>query len=272
MSYPALHEYLDRLAAGASPSSSLSVDDDGEVHGRSFNCRLGSVFHPVRELATGEVVGYAGRVRGVAAEDVDLPLWKFLDGAASDNESVELDRLCRMLHAINFFRRPDAGQHTLYLNVHDRLLSAVSSNHGMAFRRILDALGLPVEQVVLQLPAVNARQNWMLNYVADNYRRNGFRIAVKVGSPSQLPSILGHASTDAVRINTLRGVSPADLTQSLAKAAALNVNILVKQADATGALLHAAGRTGACVLVQEHTGRPGLPRPSRNIAQSQRAA
>jgi hypothetical protein len=50
-----------------------------------------------------------------------------------------------MLHAINFFRQ--AGQaRRLYLNVHDRLLSAVSSNHGHAFRRILDALELPLER------------------------------------------------------------------------------------------------------------------------------
>jgi len=257
MTYPALHEYLERLSSGASPSSSLSFGEDGEVQGRIFNTRLGSVFHPVRALGSGEVAGFAGRVRALAAEDQGLPLWKFLDGAASDNESVELDRLCRMLHAVNFFRRADAGKQTLYLNVHDRLLSAVSSNHGMAFRRILDALGLPVGQVVLQLPAVNARQNWMLNYVADNYRRNGFRIAVKVGSASQLPSVLGHAGVDAVRIDSLHGATTAELTQVLAQAAALGVGILVKHDPATApALLHAAGRTGARILIQERSGAP----------------
>jgi hypothetical protein len=254
MSYPALHDYIQRLASGASPSSSLGIGDDGEVHGRIFNTRLGSEFHPLSVLGSGEVTGYAGRVRAVAAEDHGLPLWKILDGAAGDNESVELDRLCRMLHAVNFFRRADAGQHTLYLNVHDRLLSAVSSNHGMAFRRILDALELPVEQVVLQLPAVNARQNWMLNYVADNYRRNGFRIGVKVATPSQVASVLGHAAIDAVRINSLQGVTPADLAQAFGQAAVLNVDILVKQEAALASpdLLQTASRTGARVLIQEH--------------------
>ncbi len=264
MSHPALQEYLDRLASGASPSSSLSIGADGEVEGRIFNTRLGSEFYPLRELGTGEVAGYAGRVRAIAEEDQGLPLWKFLDGAASDNESVELDRLCRMLHAINFFRRADAGQHTLYLNVHDRLLSAVSSNHGMAFRRILDGLDLPVEQVVLQLPAVNPRQNWMLNYVADNYRRHGFRRPVKCRPVRQLSSVLGHASVDAVRISTLHDVSSADLTQAFAQAAALNVNIVVKQAgvDTTAAsLLHAAERTGARILLQASAHRPSRAVP-----------
>lgn len=275
MSYAELNDYLNRLASGASPSSSLSVDDDGEVQGRIFNTRLGSVFHPVRTLSTGAVAGYAGRVRALAAEDQGLPLWKFLDGAASDNESVELDRLCRMLHAINYFRRPDAGAHTLYLNVHDRLLSAVSSNHGLAFRRILDALGLPVDQVVLQLPAVNARQNWMLNYVADNYRRNGFRIAVKVGSASQLQSVLGHASVDAVRIVNLHGASTAELTQALAQAAALNVDVLLKEdavSETSASLRHAAERTGARVLIQASSTSTQRPARLRRQELSPRAA
>lgn len=250
MRYPALLAYLERLATGASSSSSLRLNGDGEVQGHIFNCLLGSAFHPIRELGSGKISGFAGRVRGVAEEDRALPVWTYLDGAASDDESVALDRLCRTLHAVNFFRNGELAEHTLHLNVHDRLLSAVSSNHGMAFRRILDSLGLPLEQIVLQLPAVNARQNWMLNYVADNYRRNGFRISVKVATALQLPSVLGHARVDAVRIASLHGAGTAELTQVLTQAAALDVEVLVK--GDSQALREAAIRTGAQVLVQEN--------------------
>jgi len=252
MSYPALNAYLERLASGEAPSSSLRLSG-GEVQGHVFNCWLGSAFHPIRELASGKLTGFAGRVRGIADEDQGLPVWTYLDGAASDDESIALDRLCRTLHAINFFRDEALGGHTLHLNVHDRLLSAVSSNHGMAFRRILDSLGLPLARIVLQLPAVNARQNWMLNYVADNYRRNGFRISVKVASAGQLPSVLGHARVDSVRIASLQGAGSAELTRVLAQAAALDVQVLVK--DDTSALRDAVAATGAQVLVQEHARR-----------------
>jgi hypothetical protein len=254
MRYPALHAYLERLASGEASSNSLRLSGDGEVQGHIFNCWLGSAFHPIRELGSGKISGFAGRVRGVAEEDRTLPVWTYLDGAASDDESVALDRLCRTLHAINFFRSEDLAGHTLHLNVHDRLLSAVSSNHGMAFRRILDSFGLPLEQIVLQLPAVNARQNWMLNYVADNYRRNGFRISVKVASALQLPSVLGHARVDAVRIASLQGASTAELTQVLAQAAALDVEVLVK--GDPQALREACARTGAVVRVQENARLP----------------
>lgn len=255
MSYPALHAYLERLATGEAPSGSLRLSGDGEVQGHIFNCWLGSAFHPIRELGSGQLAGYAGRVRGVAEEDRGLPLWTYLDGAASDDESVALDRLCRTLHAINFFRSGDLGPHTLHLNVHNRLLSAVSSNHGMAFRRILDSLGLPLERIVLQLPAVNARQNWMLNYVADNYRRNGFRISVKVAGALQLPTVFGHARVDAARIASLHGATAAELTQVLAQAAALDIEVLVK--EDSPALREAAARTGARILVQENARRNG---------------
>ena len=264
MRHPALNAYLERLAAGESSTSSLRLAGHGEVQGHIFNCWLGSDFHPIRELGSGRLTAYAGRVRGVGEENRHLPVWTYLDGAASDDESVALDRLCRTLHAINFFRRDDLGEHTLHLNVHDRLLSAVSSNHGMAFRRILDSLGLPLEKIVLQLPAVNARQNWMLNYVADNYRRNGFRISVKVADAQQLPAVLGHARVDAVRIGSLHGAAAGELAQVLSQAAALGVDVLVK--DDRPALRDASARTGAKVLVQDKARRANANADAARLA------
>jgi hypothetical protein len=120
----------------------------------------------------------------VSAQDQGLSLWKLLDHAASDDESSSWTG-CAACCTINFFRQAADGGPDLYLNVHDRLLSAVSSNHGHAFRRILDALELPLARVVLQLPAATPQQGWLLNYVADNYRRNGFRLAINVTAPAK---------------------------------------------------------------------------------------
>ena len=185
MSFPVLQDYLARLSGSASTTSSIWLDHAGCAQGRFFNCTLSSTFHPIRALQGGAVQAYEGLARSVAAQDQGLSLWRLLDHAASDDESVELDRLCRLLHAINFFRQAGDDGQDLYLNVHDRLLSAVSSNHGHAFRRILDALELPLPRVVLQLPAASPQQSWLLNYVADNYRRNGFRLAINVAAAGQ---------------------------------------------------------------------------------------
>ena len=208
MSFPILQKYLTRLSdatGAAGVTSSIWLDHEGRAQGRFFNCTMSSAFQPIRGVATGEVAAYEGLARSVSAQDKGLSLWKLLDHAASDNESIELDRLCRMLHSINFFRQADTAPNAeadLYLNVHDRLLSAVSSNHGHAFRRILDALELPLSRVVLQLPVATPQQGWLLNYVSDNYRRNGFRFAVNVDSAADAVGILDRLRPDVFKFDT----------------------------------------------------------------------
>jgi EAL domain-containing protein (putative c-di-GMP-specific phosphodiesterase class I) len=167
--------------------------------------------------------------RGVGSDDVDLSLWRLLAGAASDDESVELDRLCRMLHAINFFRQDPAPGAELLLSVHDRLLSAVSINHGYAFRRVLDALGLPVSQVILQLPVVTSNQRWLVSYVADNYRRNGFRVALQIDDTAQAHALLAQARPALLRIDAGSIGTDHELTTLLALAQDHGARVLIKQ-------------------------------------------
>jgi hypothetical protein len=104
--------------------------------------------------------------------------------------------------------------------VHDRLLSAVSSNHGHAFRRILDALELPLERVVLQLPAATPQQGWLLNYVSDNYRRNGFRFAVNVNSPRDALGVLERLRPDVFKLDVRELQDKAGLAELLQRCAA----------------------------------------------------
>jgi EAL domain-containing protein (putative c-di-GMP-specific phosphodiesterase class I) len=226
MRYPVLAQYLARLADPAATPSSLWLDDAGRAHGRFFNCTMTSVFHPVRALADGRAVACEGLARGISAEDEGLSLWRLLENAASDDESVELDRLCRMLHAINFFRQGESDRLDLHLNVHGRLLSAVSSNHGHAFRRILDALELPAARIVLQLPAATPQQNWLLGYVADNYRRNGFRFAVNVGSAQEGLALAERVRPDVIRVDARSTRDGAGLARLLGAVAGAGGRLL----------------------------------------------
>lgn len=245
VSYPVLQHYLARLSGAGGATSSIWLDADGKAQGRFFNCTMGSAFQPIRQLdaAAGPALAYEGLARGVAVADQGLSLWKLLDHAASDDESIELDRLCRMLHAINFFRQlqaPAAGQEPadLYLNVHDRLLSAVSSNHGHAFQRILAALGLPIERIVLQLPQVTPQQGWLLQYVADNYRRNGFRFAVNASGPVEALDLLARLRPDVLKLDA-RLLGQADQPGLLRLAQtchAQGIRLVFKRLEASTAL------------------------------------
>ncbi|MEB0139011.1 MULTISPECIES: hypothetical protein [unclassified Undibacterium] len=58
-----------------------------------------------------------------------MHVWKLLEYVADDAESVELDRLCRVLHTVNFYSQAGSAGHDLYLSVHNRLLAAVQGFH-----------------------------------------------------------------------------------------------------------------------------------------------
>ncbi|MET0323359.1 MAG: EAL domain-containing protein [Duganella sp.] len=242
MSFPILQKYLTRLSDATGAASSIWLDHEGKAQGRFFNCTMSSAFQPLRQVDTGAVRAYEGLARSVSAQDQGLSLWKLLDHAASDDESIELDRLCRMLHAINFFRQADdaagndANAADLYLNVHDRLLSAVSSNHGHAFRRILDALELPLARVVLQLPVATPQQGWLLNYVSDNYRRNGFRFAVNVDSAADAIAVLDRLRPDVFKLDTRVLHDTAGLRALLRRAQDAKVGVAFKRIETAQAL------------------------------------
>jgi EAL domain-containing protein (putative c-di-GMP-specific phosphodiesterase class I) len=256
MTFPILKKYLARLSDATGAASSIWLDHEGKAQGRFFNCTMSSAFQPIRLLDSGVVHAYEGLARSVSAQDQGLSLWKLLDHAASDDESIELDRLCRMLHAINFFRQADSAPNAaadLYLNVHDRLLSAVSSNHGHAFRRILDALELPLERVVLQLPAATPQQGWLLNYVSDNYRRNGFRFSVNVNSARDALGVLDRLRPDVFKLDARDVQDREGLEQLLQRSAAANVAVVFKRVETPqhlAVLREISAAAGVSLLVQ----------------------
>lgn len=256
MSFPVLQKYLARLSDATGAATSIWLDHEGKAQGRFFNCTLSSAFQAVRDADTGAVHGYEGLARSVSAQDMGLSLWKLLDHAASDDESIELDRLCRMLHSINFFRQADSAPNAvadLYLNVHDRLLSAVSSNHGHAFRRILDALELPLARIVLQLPAATPQQGWLLNYVSDNYRRNGFRFAVNVASARDGLQVLDRLRPDVFKLDARELQDNEALLTLLRRSVEANVRVLFKRVETpqTLSLLRQLGEAAGVPLLAQ---------------------
>ena len=201
MSYPALDDYIARLPPVPMPGHRIWLHPGSQAQGRYFNCTLASVFQPLRTFGSGRVLGHEAFIRSAADGRPGLSVWRLLEGAASDEESIELDRLCRMLHAVNFFRQPGAGATDLYLSVHERLLAAVSNNHGVVFRRVLESLGLPLRRIVLQLPQARSSHRFLLQYVADNYQRSGFRVALNAADAAEGLRLLQLMRPDAIKVD-----------------------------------------------------------------------
>lgn len=249
MFFSALQQYLARLGDGSdgdSASRSIWRDGQGRVQGRFFNATLTSAFQSIQALANdgvNRISGFEGFARSYTVSDQGLSLWRLLDQAASDDESVALDRLCRMLHAINFFRQqPDADaildpKPDLYLSVHARLLAAVESHHGVAFRRVLDALEVPHERIVLQLPPVRSNQDWPLAVVLQNYRRNGFRLALNaddVQQGCQLLDLPGQAQADVIKVDAREINDEVTALRLIRGAAARGVRLIFTRVDTVG--------------------------------------
>lgn len=278
MAFPALEQYLaclqtpERRQEKAGSTARVWLDSEGRAQGNYFSSTLTSAFQPVRLAATGDIVGYEGFVRSYSEHDSGLSIWKLLDNSASDDESVELDRLCRMLHSVNFYRQFQGAESSdtvittpaeraqgsgpdfdLYLSVHGRLLAAVGSNHGMSFRRILNLLELPHDRIVLQIPAVTAGQGWLLNYVLDNYRRNGFRLAVGAVDATAALLLVDSVPADIIKVDG-RQLNDEDSVGRLLEAAGKRgIRVAFKRVEnpAVAAILHRlAVQTGQTVYAQ----------------------
>lgn len=236
MSFPVLEDYLVRLRQATGATSSVWIDGEGRAQGRYFNCTLTSAFQPIRRLGADRIVGFEAFARSYSEQGQGLAIWKLLDRAANDDESIELDRLCRILHAINFYRQAGAHESKLFLSVHDRLLAAVSGNHGMAFRRILFGLGLPASQIILQLPPITPNQGWLLNYVANNYRMNGFDIAVNVANATEALRILTQVEPAAIKVDARELGEVGAVQELLETAQRSGIQVVFKRVESQAVL------------------------------------
>jgi EAL domain-containing protein (putative c-di-GMP-specific phosphodiesterase class I) len=138
---------------------------------------LNSVFQPIVALAGGEIIGHEGFVR--CGGDRLLSPWSLFSLAASNADPdwlVALDRLCRTLHATNYF--PDAApRQRLFLGVQAGLVTAVARDHGEVFAGILRLLGIATERVVIQLPGCLNHDAERLRAVAESFLARGFGLA-----------------------------------------------------------------------------------------------
>lgn len=230
MPFTTLNAYLSRLPQGQREIDKLWMDDEGRVQGQFFNCSLTSQFQPVCSLE-GRLCAFDARSHSYSKENSGLSVWRILNNAASDDESIELDRLCRILHVLNFFRQAEHFDGALLIGVHERLLAAVSSNHGAVFRRILDGLELPIDRILLQLPHANPNHHWLTGFVIENYRRNGFKVATRAASAIEAAQQLMQFQPDLIRVDSRASGDVQALSEVIEHADALGTTLLFASVD-----------------------------------------
>ncbi len=155
-------------------------------------------------MSARQVVGHAAYVRSEANDDGALSPWGVFALAAEDPVLVRLDRLCRTLHALNYFGA--AAQHqNLFVGVQPRLLESIKDGHGRAFEKILDLIGVETSRVVIEIPAEVNRDVRLLKHVIVNYRSRGYAIALNhAGGEQSWMAELGSLYPDFVRLDAAR--------------------------------------------------------------------
>ncbi len=228
---------------------------DGRIAGHFFHCRLSSVFQPVFDVSARQVVGHAAYVRSDANDDGALSPWGIFALAAEDPVLVRLDRLCRTLHALNYFGAVPERQ-SLFLAVQPRLLESVKDGHGRAFEKVLDLIGVETSRVVIEIP-LEVNQDWrLLKHVIVNYRSRGYRIALNHGGENEgWMAELGSLYPDFVRLEAGQLKKRSGMTALVDAIHRFGATLLVRDVETEQEMV-AAVRVGADLLQGRFLGEP----------------
>ncbi|WP_079434099.1 EAL domain-containing protein [Zoogloea sp. LCSB751] len=216
---PLARDFLTRLPQAPVPGKQLHRTESGAVVGDWFGFELSSAFQPIVDAANGAVVGREAFLRSHDPDEHGLSPWTLFSAAAEDARLIALDRLARTVHLLNALA---AGNDVpLFLNVHGRLLAAVGDDHGRAFRRVVDALGVQPDSIVIETPPEASAQPDLLAFVLRNYRANGFRVAVNVESAAQWQTIANTVWPQFVKVDRRKLGSGVEAHERLKWLAAL---------------------------------------------------
>jgi len=177
MSIHDLIGYFDALGTPrAAGLHNLQFDDRG-AFGHYRGLRLYSAFQALFQADTLHVVAHEALLRARDAGNRTIAPAEAFRRAETAEDAMHLDRLCRVVHALNFFNQSGA-QGDLYLNISGRHLLSVGAGHGHTFETLLRHCGLQPTQIVLEVLESGVDDLQHLQEAVDGYRSRGFRVAI----------------------------------------------------------------------------------------------
>ncbi len=143
--------YFDQWQDHPSRACRRMLLADGVAIGRFDGLRLHSAFQPLFEAATMRPSAPEALLRAEDGASLAISPGKAFAYPATSDEIIYFDRLCRMIHVVNFVRQADPKE-LLFLNIDGRqLLNIGGGYHGGTFETLLTYCGLKPTQVVLEI-------------------------------------------------------------------------------------------------------------------------
>lgn len=234
----------DRVTAHAALRERIVFDPAGRASVRHGEARLSSGFSRLADVTDPGAPRVFGRRALLRIDDragERVPADVFFGAFGNDVELIDVDRLGRALHVLNFAALAASG--VLFLPVQPRLLKSIRYDHGRYFADLLLSLGVNPASIVIEIPAVAAAHRTFLAYLVDSYRRHGFKVAAHVAGAAAILALQTGKTPHFVMIDARRALRDAMVAPLLAFAAHHGVCAIFTCVDgpAALALLHQQG-------------------------------
>lgn len=189
--------------------------ENGLVSGIFGPIQISSVFESVRQTDDNEkLVGHIAQI-SVTPYTHNQPseqlieignlLTEVITQPADFQSIINLDRLCRTVHMLNYLNYSENGG-VLFLDVDPRHILGVQQDHGAYFEESIIKCGLATQNVVISMAINNfyALHHTQLLDGLNNYRQRSYQIALNIGSlyvADEIREIITKLSADFLRIN-----------------------------------------------------------------------
>lgn len=172
-----LDYFTERPHSTAAFTPHLHLSDEGSV-GHYKGLRLCSVFQPLLDADTLDTHSHEALLRVRDADGTSVSPAAAFSVPKTTDEAIYFDRLCRVVHALNFVRQASPSS-DLFVNVSGRHLLGVSNHgHGAIFERLLGMCGLQPQRIILEILESQVDDISHLNDAVAAYRARGYRVAI----------------------------------------------------------------------------------------------
>ncbi|WP_411727891.1 hypothetical protein [Methyloglobulus sp.] len=184
-----LVEYFnDRFGREHHSSFRPFILKDKKVRGLFGPIRIDSLFSPIRHtVKPTDIIGHAAQIE-VSTHATQYLCEDEIENLLANNEKqptslesiINFDRLSRTVHMLNFLTvLPSHG--SLFLEVDPRHILGIKHDHGVYFGEVIAQCGLNTQYIVIVLSVHSqyARHYRQLLAGLDNYRHQGYQIALK---------------------------------------------------------------------------------------------
>jgi EAL domain-containing protein (putative c-di-GMP-specific phosphodiesterase class I) len=157
----------------------IGTGGDREVVALHAGLLLRSVFQPIFSVPTLQTVAFEALVRAQSCGSGNtLAPEALFSLARTRTQGVLLDRLCRMVHLLNFERQSHPSA-SLYLNLATLHLQALQPGQHGSFMEAMRALSpLALERIILEITETQFDDRDTLTGIVQTFKHRGYRVAI----------------------------------------------------------------------------------------------